>query len=174
MHLTFNQDIVGSNPTGHIKREEGIRKNMFNLIEYLYFKQKHNLAFHDRQTKVYNRNWWELKAKKLFAKDRIYVTILDLNCLKQINDSQGHHRGDELIFLFSKKIKKFFPQDKICRLGGDEFLILSKYSPFLRLEAMKEDFSYFSYGYSLKNKDDSLSKALKEADKKMYEMKNYK
>lgn len=94
---------------------------MFNLIEYLYFKQKHNLAFHDRQTKVYNRNWWELKAKKLFAKEKIYITILDLNCLKRINDSQGHHQGDKLIMIFSKKLKSFFLKMKFVGLAEMSF-----------------------------------------------------
>lgn len=50
---------------------------------------------------------------------------LDLNGLKQANDSLGHSAGDELICAASNCMKfAFASYGKIYRIGGDEFVVL--------------------------------------------------
>ena len=51
--------------------------------------------------------------------------MIDLNKFKEINDTYGHHKGDELLIHFSYIINKSVEKnDIVARWGGDEFLIL--------------------------------------------------
>ena len=53
------------------------------------------------------------------------VLILDIDYLKEINDTLGHLAGDALLKGFSELItKQFRPYDYIYRYGGDEFLVV--------------------------------------------------
>lgn len=61
------------------------------------------------------------------------VLFLDLDSFKRINDTMGHAKGDELLKMVSKRIKNILrSDDTVCRIGGDEFLIL--------IENLKQDF----------------------------------
>jgi diguanylate cyclase (GGDEF)-like protein len=53
------------------------------------------------------------------------VCFLDVNKLKYVNDKFGHFEGDELLVLVCKFIKAGLKdKDILCRLGGDEFIII--------------------------------------------------
>lgn len=53
------------------------------------------------------------------------VLLLDLDNFKIVNDSYGHEVGDELLKLVSSKIRSALrAEDIVCRLGGDEFIVL--------------------------------------------------
>lgn len=55
------------------------------------------------------------------------VLFLDLDSFKKVNDTLGHARGDELLKIISKKLTNTLSEDDtVCRVGGDEFLILIK------------------------------------------------
>lgn len=58
--------------------------------------------------------------------ERAYTIVaMDLNGLKQINDSFGHHAGDRAIILFANVIARLIRgTDAAARLGGDEFVVL--------------------------------------------------
>lgn len=146
---------------------------MKNIIEWLYLRQKGNLVYYDRLSQLLNRNWWEMYAKSHLEFEKLFITIIDLDDLKKINDTEGHEGGDNLIQRFSKILKIYFPKDKIVRLGGDEFLIISKDMPIERLIDLTRISIKFSFGVCIKNKDMTLSDALKNADVKMYRMKSW-
>jgi diguanylate cyclase (GGDEF)-like protein/PAS domain S-box-containing protein len=56
---------------------------------------------------------------------RLAICYLDVNGLKDINDNHGHLEGDEALRLVGGFIKKTIRKsDAVCRLGGDEFLII--------------------------------------------------
>ncbi|WP_236640210.1 sensor domain-containing diguanylate cyclase [Dickeya undicola] len=56
---------------------------------------------------------------------KISVIAIDIDHFKLINDSFGHDVGDEVIRKLSQQIRKNFRKtDLICRIGGEEFLIL--------------------------------------------------
>ncbi|MEX2571843.1 MAG: EAL domain-containing protein [Gemmatimonadota bacterium] len=93
-------------------------------------KLRHD-ALHDALTGLPNRMLFmerlrhtALRVKRhpeaLFA-----VLFLDLDRFKVINDSLGHHVGDELLGIVAKRLQACLrPMDTVARLGGDEFAIL--------------------------------------------------
>src|SRR5690606_19502058 len=53
------------------------------------------------------------------------VLLLDVDQFKEINDSLGHERGDELLVQISARLMGIFRgRDLVARLGGDEFAVL--------------------------------------------------
>ena len=89
------------------------------------------LALHDPLTRLPNRTLFNDRIEQaILALDRtpnnfVAVLFLDLDKFKEINDSYGHHVGDELLKAVSKRIASCLRQaDTLCRLGGDEFAVL--------------------------------------------------
>jgi diguanylate cyclase (GGDEF)-like protein/PAS domain S-box-containing protein len=58
-------------------------------------------------------------------KDSLSVIFIDVNDLKLVNDNFGHQEGDELLQQFSDILQHSLRHnDKVVRLGGDEFLLI--------------------------------------------------
>ena len=69
-----------------------------------------------------------LKAAFASADQRgtpLALALLDLDNFKRINDTHGHQTGDEVLRrVASRLLSTVRGDDAICRLGGDEFLVL--------------------------------------------------
>ncbi len=53
------------------------------------------------------------------------ICMLDLDGFKQVNDSFGHETGDQLIVQVARRLEKLIRSaDTVCRMGGDEFVLL--------------------------------------------------
>ena len=88
-------------------------------------------SYKDVLTGCYNRKYWEeFSANFNPNTDRIAMVNIDIDGLKQINDHPqgGHAAGDKYIQDTASFLKEVFkdPEDKIIRMGGDEFLVLSQ------------------------------------------------
>lgn len=82
-----------------------------------------SLAMTDRLTGIPNRH--ALESKLLQLPQHTCLIFLDVDNLKQVNDSFGHETGDHLLTLFSKILSgKLNSHGQLYRLGGDEFAIL--------------------------------------------------
>ena len=90
-------------------------------------RQMHEMAFSDPLTGLYNRRAFgaDLEAetaRALHQGDTLSVLNLDLDLLKQVNDTEGHERGDALLRSFAEAAsRQLQPWGRLYRVGGDEF-----------------------------------------------------
>lgn len=88
------------------------------------------LAAIDTLTETYNRGMGltllENEVNTIRRKQGVFsICYIDVNKLKYVNDNYGHFEGDELLVTVCEFIKKVIRhRDILCRLGGDEFIIL--------------------------------------------------
>ena len=105
------------------------------------------------------------------------VASLDMNGLKKMNDTLGHHAGDEALASIAGCMKPFTDRDVLAyRIGGDEFAILffrAKEETVARItEQIKQRVSEAGYsvsaGYALRQGNESLQDTVLESDRQMY------
>lgn len=88
------------------------------------------LVYTDHLTGLYNRRGLEQLSVNILASSKrrgmsASLFYIDVNKLKQINDSLGHATGDAAIIETSELLKNSFREcDIIARIGGDEFVVL--------------------------------------------------
>jgi diguanylate cyclase (GGDEF)-like protein len=88
-------------------------------------------AIHDALTGLPNRTLFmdrlgqAIRHTKRHLEDRFAVLFVDVDRFKVVNDSLGHHVGDELLVAIATRLRNTVrPGDTVARLGGDEFTIL--------------------------------------------------
>lgn len=88
--------------------------------------ERHYQALHDPLTGLPNREWFRVRADTALHKDECGALVLaDLDNFKQVNDSLGHHAGDELLTIVAHRLSAALrTDDTVARLGGDEFGLL--------------------------------------------------
>ncbi len=97
---------------------------------FSYNRLLSGLSMTDDLTRLYNRLGYHRLAYPLFRNcsadgGRLAVIFLDLDRLKQINDTYGHTVGDGAIACVARAVTASVPKSAVCvRYGGDEFLML--------------------------------------------------
>lgn len=83
-------------------------------------------AYTDSHTGLINKaRWNELMNASVPVVESTAIMMLDLNGLKQVNDTLGHEAGDRMILAFSDILRRALPKNSvICRWGGDEFAVM--------------------------------------------------
>ena len=93
-------------------------------------RQLRHLAMHDPVCGLPNRIYFAERLERAIAEVRdggptAAVFYIDLDHFKDINDTLGHHIGDELILNVTQRLSKIMRDDDlVARLGGDEFAII--------------------------------------------------
>ncbi len=101
---------------------------IFLLEEEL--REKAQLAFHDQLTGLPNRRLMEKHLLTTMADGRATVLLIDVDGFEAINDSLGHLAGDEILRHVATRFASILTlEETLVRLGGDEFLIISKQDP---------------------------------------------
>lgn len=91
-----------------------------------------HLALYDTMTDLPNRMLFmdRLKAVLLGAKrhrQTVAILFLDLDRFKEINDTQGHGVGDQVLIEVAQRFKAVLRgEETLARLGGDEFVVIAQ------------------------------------------------
>lgn len=101
--------------------------NFRHLLELQWTQnQIVKMYMEDLLTGLYNRNGFYQNVNQLLDKSDdcdLSIISLDMDGLKQINDTYGHAEGDEALHNLGIIIKKSINHEIAARIGGDEFLI---------------------------------------------------
>ncbi|HZX32896.1 MAG TPA: EAL domain-containing protein [Rhodocyclaceae bacterium] len=95
-----------------------------------YEAQLAHQATHDALTGLPNRALYQDRLTQVLAhahreNNVVGLFFLDLDRFKHINDTLGHHVGDELLVAVAKRLKGCLRlEDTLARLGGDEFTVI--------------------------------------------------
>ena len=190
-----DQDSFNVGDLGFILNlSELIAMSISNAVLY---EQTKKLAVTDGLTGISNRPNMEQSLLSEFGRSMRYnsplsVVLLDVDHFKDVNDSYGHQKGDEILVTFASVLKKFCrANDTAARYGGEEFLMILpqsnaqgafKIAERVREEIMKMSFvgngSKFSVttscGVAELNRDymKNTDQLINVADNAMYEAKN--
>ena len=112
------------------------------------------------------------------------IIVLDLNGLKEINDTKGHDVGDEYIIKACRIICKIFAHSPVFRIGGDEFAVLLRGEDFMNRTALLGELNATSRANvetgdvviaagmaEYDEEDGNISATFRRADQAMYEIK---
>ena len=149
-----------------------------------------SLAYTDPLTGLANRARCE-QVMDLLTQEHVTYTIIsmDLNKLKQVNDTLGHHEGDRLLSGFATILSDcFMDANLVGRMGGDEFIVIltedralnttrrihtfySLMNDWNHKEQMFQYSASYGYAYSYEVPSGSAQEVYMLADSRMYEMK---
>lgn len=102
----------------YIRREEITEANLRERI-------MSELSSKDTLTGLLNRRGFNEVMKQSGAHDGLGVVFCDLNALKFVNDNYGHEAGDAYIKRFADILRDVYKESgSICRISGDEFVVL--------------------------------------------------
>lgn len=158
------------------------RKKAESYLEYL--------GKHDVLTKLFNRSFYTEEINRLERNilRPISCIFLDMNGLKEVNDTMGHDIGDGLLRRVGNILSRAINHTSFTasRIGGDEFVILmsgaDEHQVKNMLSTIEELFSidnqYYAsqpisiaMGFATIREDESVDDMLKRADKLMYDRK---
>lgn len=167
-----------------------------DISEKIQAKQRiEELAYTDMLTGLPNRLRLMERLEHMIPlakrhEESFALVFIDLDRFKNINDSLGHHVGDDILIEVSARLKSCVREvDMVARLGGDEFvllldkmdkmcieLVLTRVMTELKLPMVREDFSFAlscSMGVALYPVDGSnADELIKNADTAMYRVKD--
>jgi diguanylate cyclase (GGDEF)-like protein len=115
-----------------VARNVGVRKHdietRFDLEQAQ--REQEKLSLTDPLTGVWNRrfltrNFLDIVEDARAQNHKLQIALLDLDDFKLLNDSRGHHSGDEILKGLADVLRENLPGNAhVIRLGGDEFAVL--------------------------------------------------
>ncbi|MFS7001823.1 GGDEF domain-containing protein [Carnobacterium maltaromaticum] len=90
------------------------------------FLHYESVSKYDYLTSVFNRYSFDKDLTALFKQEKLVtIFLLDINNFKHFNDTYGHDIGDLILKKVSSSLlNASFPQHKVYRIGGDEFVLV--------------------------------------------------
>lgn len=81
----------------------------------------------DALTMLHNRHKYNLDLERLQKGESPILTCMyiDVNGLHEMNNRLGHDKGDGMLCAVADTLRKYFPEEMLYRIGGDEFVMLS-------------------------------------------------
>jgi diguanylate cyclase (GGDEF)-like protein len=135
----------------------------------------------DDLTGLLNRRGWRMAAERELSRagregGHVGLLLLDLDSLKEINDTRGHDEGDRVLRETAERMRTALRAgDVIARLGGDEFGALlmdnvegQAVAAVERLKVTTPEIGSFSAGIAAWDGRESLDELLRRADVALY------
>ncbi len=153
-------------------------KNHKNNCRFYLLNKFKRMSYIDDLTSLKNRHSYHLELENLATSSPLSVGIafVDINGLKEANDTYGHKYGDLMISTCAIILKNIFPGMSF-RVGGDEFIILTKDLSEHQFEHLiqqlhdkfkNEDNLFVSIGTAWSNHTFNIQDLVETADKNMY------
>ena len=123
-HFETRLSAIGKTEVVAIVRDITERRHADENIRYL--------SYHDQLTGLYNRHFLEEEMNRLDTERQLPISMImaDLNGLKLVNDTYGHHLGDEILKKAADILKNACREDDmLARFGGDEFVLYLPRTP---------------------------------------------
>ena len=162
-------------------------------------KKMKELASSDPLTGAYSKIAYSEAVAKLNKEiangvaEEFAIAMIDLNYLKETNDTNGHDAGDVALMKLSNLIKTIFRGHPVYRIGGDEFVAIVNKGSKAKMDKLVEKFNTelqaigenealadyerisAAIGYSVyqKGEDKNVDDVFKRADQAMYRRKRY-
>lgn len=97
----------------------------------LRLKEVESNAVTDALTGLWNRREAERRLQESVDRGAAFsLIVVDLNKFKSINDRYGHRCGDRVLrYVADRLLRLVRSQDRVCRWGGDEFIVLMDLEP---------------------------------------------
>jgi diguanylate cyclase (GGDEF)-like protein len=159
--LTDNFPIEYDLEDYHVTIDEvNITGNMYYVITAVLRHPKCEncrKALTDAVTGLYNRNYWEQIISGTTFQPRTQnfsLILIDVDNLKEINDTYGHTAGDKAIEIVGQAIKNSIrKEDAGLRYGGDEFIILlfnqDKMAAYRVIERIRREINKLAAGQGM-------------------------
>jgi diguanylate cyclase (GGDEF)-like protein len=99
------------------------------------YAQTQQLALTDGLTGLYTKRYFEVRLNEEIEWSKrtgkpICLVMVDTDKFKEFNDTLGHPAGDALLKEIASLLKdKVRSEDVVCRIGGDEFVLILKDNP---------------------------------------------
>jgi len=114
--------------SGSLIAIEGIGRDV--TAELILKEQIYHQANHDKLTGLLNRHAFDLELQALITRSKATqeqssLCYIDVDGFKLINDTCGHHAGDQLLHNIANLLgEKLCSDDVLARVGGDEFCMI--------------------------------------------------
>lgn len=165
-----------SNYEIEIKKSQALEKKLLEVIQI------------DELTKLYNRYGFNEFLNKYFYNanrdnTNIGFIIFDIDDFKDVNDTYGHTKGDQVLQAIAENVTKVLRKgDVFCRWGGEEFVVLTpntnKDEIYIVAEKIRTTVMNIkldlvpkitvSVGVTISNKSDTSDSIITRADKALY------
>lgn len=105
------------------------------------------LVYTDSMTGLKNRNAFDEKLSKLRKPNanisHITAVVIEINGLKEINESYGHFSGDDAVKTVAKTLAETIgTKADVYRIYGDEFVCISESNPLSYISQFKDTISF--------------------------------
>ncbi|WP_144513699.1 histidine kinase N-terminal 7TM domain-containing protein [Bacillus sp. FJAT-22090] len=188
---------IRSTPLEHAKNRKGQLLIFTDITEIkrLQVKLEHQ-AYYDELTQIYNRRAFlhqceqDFNASKKFSSP-FTIVLMDIDYFKKVNDTYGHHVGDQLLVHVVKVCQSQLEEGQFfARYGGEEFVLALKGStasegevlgnllrksleihPLINTEGIISVTLSFGVAEAMEELEETLSQLLNKADKALYSAK---
>ena len=155
-----------------------VRKMLLDRSDLIQAQEKLQvISFVDVNTGLQNRAAYShyQQSADFTGMRQLAVVFIDVNGLHELNNRLGHQAGDEMLRFVGQLCVQMFPEDRVYRLGGDEFLMVIErkeqcviQQTMDALDAKVQEAGYsIAYGLEFRREHFDLEDMVNAADNKM-------